>query len=197
VQNVLAENPATGAIVGQWANYNAPFVYKEYAGFADFTFHFTERFDVQIGGRESQIRQTFSYIQTGLYDPVFFGAPSPIVFPQVDAKSSAFTYLVTPKFKVSPDFMIYARLASGYRPGGPNPSPGVPPEFGPDKTKNYELGVKADFLDHTLSIDTSVYYIDWKNIQVFLSNPVTGQGYTVTRAERRVRVLSSQRSQGL
>jgi outer membrane receptor protein involved in Fe transport len=75
--------------------------------------------------------------------------------------------------------MVYARLASGYRAGGPNLtiSPGTPPQYSPDTTKNYEIGVKNELLDHTLSIDASLYYIDWNNIQLSLVNPQNGLGY--------------------
>jgi outer membrane receptor protein involved in Fe transport len=68
--------------------------------------------------------------------------------------------------------MTYARIASGYRPGGPNTtfSLGLPPQFSPDKTQNYELGVKGEALDRMMSFDTSVYYIDWKNIQLPLES---------------------------
>ena len=41
---------------------------------------------------------------------------------------------------------------SGYRPGGPNLtiSPGTPSQYSPDKTKNYEIGTKADFLGRSV-----------------------------------------------
>jgi outer membrane receptor protein involved in Fe transport len=69
--------------------------------------------------------------------------------------------------------MAYARLASGFRPGGPNTSlatgDGAPATFGPDKTKSYELGLKGNVLDHTLIIDLSAYYIQFQNIQISLS----------------------------
>jgi outer membrane receptor protein involved in Fe transport len=87
---------------------------------------------------------------------------------------------VTPEFKVSPDLMVYARIASGYRPGGPNLtlSPGTPTQYDPDKTDNYEIGAKADLLDGRLSIDGSLYSIAWKDIQLSLVNPQSGLGYT-------------------
>jgi outer membrane receptor protein involved in Fe transport len=44
-------------------------------------------------------------------------------------------------------------------------------EFKPDKTQNYEIGVKADAFDHLLSFDASAYYIDWKDIQLSLVGP--------------------------
>jgi iron complex outermembrane recepter protein len=77
---------------------------------------------------------------------------------------------VTPRMKISQDLMMYLRFASGYRPGGPNlvTSNTLPAQYDPDKTLNYEIGLKGDFLEHTLSVDTSLYYIDWKNIQLSL-----------------------------
>jgi outer membrane receptor protein involved in Fe transport len=53
----------------------------------------------------------------------------------------------------------------------------VPREYGPDKTENYELGLKGDFIDHKLSIDGSVYYVDWKDIQLSVYDPENFQSY--------------------
>jgi outer membrane receptor protein involved in Fe transport len=70
--------------------------------------------------------------------------------------------------------MVYARFASGYRPGTPNlPAFGVARESDPDRTKTYELGLKGEFLEHLLSTDASLYYIDWTNIQIQLTDPVS------------------------
>ena len=68
--------------------------------------------------------------------------------------------------------MVYARVATGYRPGGPNaqpiaPPPGVPQEYGADKTINFELGVRSTQLDGRLSIDVAAFHVDWKDIQLF------------------------------
>jgi outer membrane receptor protein involved in Fe transport len=88
------------------------------------------------------------------------------------AKGESFTYQINPRFKPSPDHMIYGRLASGYRPGGPNagcnpdPDEPVPCQFKPDKVINYELGAKGDIIPGALSYDISLYLIDWKDIQV-------------------------------
>jgi outer membrane receptor protein involved in Fe transport len=177
VQDIDAEDTGTGAVVGQFASFIDPATYEEYAGFTDLTYHFTDRFDLQIGGRESQIRQTYAQTTTGVYDTLFLDEPSPVVVPTAHASANAFTYLVTPRFKLSPDLMLYARLASGYRAGGPNAAPGTPPQYSPDKTENYELGMKGDFLGHILSVDTSLYYIEWKDIQLSLQDPQNFQDY--------------------
>jgi len=151
--------------------------YREYAGFSDLTFRFTDRFDIQVGARERNIEQSYHEVDTGPFVPAFEGKPTPLYYPLVDTHSTAFTYLATPRFKISPDLMVYARLASGYRPGGPNPTAsafGLPLEFQPDKAKNYEVGVKGDLADHMFSFDASLYYIDWKNIQLSFIDPAIG-----------------------
>jgi outer membrane receptor protein involved in Fe transport len=79
--------------------------------------------------------------------------------------------LVTPQFKISPNLMVYSRIASGYRPGRANGfslDPAVPFASRPDKTKNYEIGLKGDVLDHALSFDASLYHIDFNDIQITL-----------------------------
>ena len=182
VWNYPVSDPFTGVRVGDWGTSNtthSPIVYSELAAFGDLTYHVTDRFDIQMGGRESEIKVVVHPF-TAAIDTMLSGLPTnPYVFPEQVIKDNAFTYLLTPRFKVSPDLMVYARLASGYRAGGSNAgTPHVPQEYFPDKTKNYEIGAKADFLDHTLSVDGSLYYIDWSNIQLPLVYPANGSTYT-------------------
>ena len=173
-QTVEAENPTTGDIVSNgYFLFNTPDSYREYAGFVDLTYHFTDRFDIQIGGRETHSKSSFGQQESG---PAFGPPPYPIVLPTEGATSNVFTYLFTPELKVSSSLLVYARLASGFRPGTPNALvAGAPANSSPDKTQNYELGLKGDFLDSKLTLDTSLYYINWKNIQLSLASP---QGYT-------------------
>ncbi len=175
---ISAQDIGTGAIVGQWAYIDFPSTYQEYAGFTDLTWHFTERFDVQFGGRYSSFKQKALTTIIGPY-AALLGMSSPVVYPTGVEKADAFTYLVTPRFVFSPDLMLYARFASGYRPGGANLIFGdtAPKGYAPDKTNNYEIGLKGDFLDHALSIDASVYYIRWQDIQLSLVDLQTFTGY--------------------
>ena len=179
VQDINATDLNTAAVVGLDLQDEFSATYMELAGFTDLTTHITDQFDVQLGARESQIRQTFSDKFVGPLDLVFFGAPSPFINPQVDSSANAFTYLVTPRFKISPDLMVYGRFASGYRPGGSNFGAGgiVPAAYSPDKTMNYELGVKGAFLDNRLSVDASAYYISWTKIQVAEIDPLDATAY--------------------
>jgi outer membrane receptor protein involved in Fe transport len=93
----------------------------------------------------------------------------------VDVGSSAdhsVTYLVTPSYNFDDHNMVYLRVASGYRPGGPTGvapsllSGGAPETYKPDSLTNYEVGYKASFPEQRMTIDVSVFDIEWKNIQI-------------------------------
>ncbi len=178
-ESLLATEPTTGAVLLDWGDFDDPNSYTETAGYADLTFHVTRRLDIQVGGRESHDHQTLTEITTGPYDPLLLGAPSPVIYPETDTNENAFTYLFTPQFRLSPALMVYLRLASGFRPGGANTNATTSAlsHFNPDRTQNYGLGVKGDFLDRRLTVDASLYYIDWKHIQLQLRNPVTHYTY--------------------
>jgi iron complex outermembrane recepter protein len=187
VADFAALDPATGAQAGQIAVSATPEVkFREYAAFTDLTVHFTDRFDVQFGGRYSNNNLSYFSVRGG---PLLGNVTT--VSPQYSSKGSPLTYLVTPRFKLSPDMMVYARLASGYRPGVPNINCGlvtVPCQSDADTTQNYELGVKGDAFARILTFDASLYYIDWKKIQLPLA---TADGFGFTANEGRAK------SQGL
>lgn len=136
------------------------------SAFLNLTYHFTDSFDLQVGGRES-----FDTSWSGVTTYISPGS-SPSLTPGISGRVNAATYSFTPRYKISNDLMVYSRIASGDQPGGPNASyglPGVPQTYGAAKAWTYEVGLKSSQLDDRLSIDTSVYYIDWKGIQVSLN----------------------------
>jgi iron complex outermembrane receptor protein len=69
--------------------------------------------------------------------------------------------------------MLYARAASGYRPGGPNLAVKDPvtgqfvgvTNFQADKLWNYEVGAKLQPAKWLL-VDATVFYMDWTDIQL-------------------------------
>jgi len=182
-------DPSTGAVGGLLWTYNwaySPFTLSEEAVFGDVTLHFTDRFSLQVGGREARNRIFFQQENTGPGIIDLFGVPSPQVLAPERASGNAFTYLVSPQFKLSSDAMVYARIASGYRIGGPNPIPSaqsadlIPSDYKPDRTNNYEMGLKGEFLDKRLSIDAAIYYTTWHDFQLNVNyGPVD---YFVTNA---------------
>lgn len=188
----FAWDAASGTPGARLAFYHYPNTFEEYAGFADLTVHFTDRFDVQFGGRYSTNRQVYDRIDAGPIIPFLFNRPSPLITPTIRTEDGAFTYLVTPRFRISSDLMTYLRVASGYRPGGSNPkayAASYPDSYEPDKTVNYELGIKGAAFGGKLSFDASLYYIDWDDIQLSLIEAASSRLYQVN--------ASSAKSQGV
>lgn len=141
--------------------------YEEYAGFANLTWHVTPRFDLTFGGREGHNTQHADQ----LIDQTALGGTREQP-PRASSSEDVFTYSVAPRFELSDNTSIYARLATGYRPGGPNvlpanPPPGTPRTYDSDRLKSYEAGIKGGWLDNTVSLDLAAYYLDWEDIQLF------------------------------
>ena len=141
-----------------------PSRYKEHAGFANVTWHLAPKFDLTAGGRYSHNKQSVVQNTDGL---LAGGAASC----DGDSSDNVFTYSIAPTFKPNENTRIYARIAKGYRPGGPNAvSPlapdGVPRQFGPDTTTNYEVGIKMETPDRLLTLEASAFLIDWKDVQL-------------------------------
>jgi len=169
------DNDYTNAIVGYLngapipytiALYSAPTSYKEYAAFGDVTYHFTRSFDTQLGVR-------FSRNDQDLAETYYPGLVTGPTVSGIRSSENVTTYLATARYHFTDSNMAYARIASGYRPGGPNvevtdPITGMVrggSSFEPDTLWNYELGIKLA-LNDVLTLDTSVFHIDWKNIQL-------------------------------
>lgn len=146
-----------GIVTGLTANIASE--YEERAVFGGITYHFSPQFDVNVGARYAENEQ--SMIQGGT--AVANGTES--------SSDSAFTYSIAPRWRLSDNTMLYARVATGYRPGGPNilgvPSV-IPPTFEPDETTNYEIGIKTDIIPGLLRLDAAAFHIDWRDIQLLV-----------------------------
>jgi iron complex outermembrane receptor protein len=137
--------------------------YMEYAGFADVTYHVIPQFDLDAGLRYSHNSQDRTTTAAGLL------ALTGVIPAYGHATSSdgVWTESAAARWHLNEQSMLYARYSTGYRPGGPNTAGGA---FSPDTTRNYELGFKTSGLGGVLRADLSVYYIDWRDIQLNFFN---------------------------
>jgi len=144
---------------------------RETAAYGDLTYRFSPSFDVQAGIRYSHIAQ--DYVQT---DFTFAGAP---LIPDLagSATLSKNTYLGVARYHFDRDTMLYARVATGYRPGGPNDViPGVSSAaatYQSDSLISYELGLKGALASERFDYSIDAFRINWKNIQVQGVDPAT------------------------
>jgi iron complex outermembrane receptor protein len=110
---------------------------------------------------------------------------------------------VTPKgvltWQPDHDNLFYLSATKGYRVGGVNVGVGnicggdlqtlglpigsdglrhVPTQFASDNLWSYEIGGKNTFLEHRLQIDSSLFLINWRNIQQNVYLPSCGEQFT-------------------
>jgi iron complex outermembrane recepter protein len=138
--------------------------FKEEAAFVTLTYHFTPQFDVAVGGRYAHNKQTSNET---------FGGLDALESSNTVGQSSQGVglYSVAPRWRPTDNLTVYARVASGYRPGGPNDFPlGIPAgtasTFKDDTVVTSTLGVRSDFLNHRLSLDVSAFDTHWRDIQL-------------------------------
>jgi len=148
---------------------------SEYAGFFDTTLYLAPKFDLTLGYRYSRIDQSQTQSSGGeLYNP---GNPNVLRQTSQTFSEGPSTYLAAARYHVNDDLLLYARAASGYRPGGGRAlPPGTPPGFADfytsDKLWSYEVGEKLKAWEGRLTVDADAFYIDWSNIQA--QEPVPG-----------------------
>ena len=155
--------------------------YDEFSAFGSVKLNFTKRLSVEVGGRYTNNWQTsFIVNRAGLAN---FLAADDAQGP-INSQESVFTWSVAPSFHFNDDGQFYARIATGYRPGGPNNPvanrpPDFPTEFQSDSTINYEIGTKGFLFDRKVSFDLAAFYIDWTNIQVVTGIVLAGRSFSI------------------
>ncbi|AOO66295.1 putative TonB-dependent receptor [Sulfurospirillum halorespirans DSM 13726] len=144
---------------------------ETYAAFGQVIVPFASHFEWTLGGRvqriEKEIDSNYTLTSIDLYPGMDFATH------HYDAKDSWTAFL--PKtallYKINDNLSAYASISTGYLPGGFNnyaTSGGKETNmFEPQKSINYEVGVKGDTLDGTLFLGANIFYMDITDIHVY------------------------------
>ena len=115
-----------------------------------------------------------------------------ISVPDRDVSFDAFSWTAGLDYKVTDDSLVYASISRGFRSGGidderlnlTGPEPVVAADgtvttltaeditVDPEFVINYEVGLKADFLNNTVRWNSAAFYSDYTDIQVQTFDPV-------------------------
>jgi outer membrane receptor protein involved in Fe transport len=124
---------------------------------------------ITVGGRWYRTRVEGVSMSSGLAAAIANQQPVTIAEPQVESKGFSPKFAVA--WQVSRDVLIYSSAAKGFQFGGinvvPIPIDDYPPTYDSSTLWSYEAGIRTDWLDRTLRADLAVFYLDWKNAQVF------------------------------
>jgi iron complex outermembrane receptor protein len=104
----------------------------------------------------------------------------------IDAETSSSVLLpkVGLEYRFNPNLMVYTSITRGYKPGGLNYRADVPGSliFAPEKSWNYEAGLKSSWLDDKLIANLALFSNQLENYQAALPDPVTGIFSSITNA---------------
>ena len=97
---------------------------------------------------------------------------------------------IIPRFALNYSFgkqSVYATAARGYKTGGFNSTFERPEDltFDPEFSWNYEIGIKSPLFKNILYADVALFYIDWKNQQIYQTVP-SGRGSMLKNAGQSV-----------
>ncbi len=146
--------------------------FQDKSVFGELTWHFMTHGQITFGARH--FSQEFTDAQS--YDDWAF----PTFLPAVPHSSPASKTVgkVNPSYEYAKDQFVYALWSQGFRRGGANSVPLTGPfqespalaSYQPDKTNNYELGLKGRF-NNGLSYTFAVFDIKWDKPQISASLP--------------------------
>lgn len=139
--------------------------YEELAFYANASWYVSPSVELSFGARSSDNEQTARQITSG---PLAGDSDF-----SVDSSENPFTWSFSPRWKFSDNGSVYARVATGFRPGGPNVVPPAAPGDTPrtydsDSLTSYEVGLKTSNASGTMSLDVAAYFLDWEDIQLFI-----------------------------
>jgi iron complex outermembrane recepter protein len=171
------------ATTPSWFDAYSPTTLSQDAAFADATYALTDELKIDVGARLNHYNYRFSSCISGWGSAN--GAATPSCSGLIELASTSFNPKFNLSYTFSPDLMAYGTVASGFRPGGGNaayPTTGSawgaafqqqnytsgkwPSTYEPDRVLSYELGEKARLLDRRLTVNASVYYEDWRHVQL-------------------------------
>ncbi|QIB64930.1 TonB-dependent receptor [Kineobactrum salinum] len=160
-----------------------------YAAYIQGDWNFSDRWTLTLGARftldEKETESTS--INCGALSPGFENYPdcagvggSLNIIAQTfsiaaDDEWSDFSPKASLQFRQTDQVMWFATVAKGFKSGGFGGAPGTPEQAATPVDEeiawNYELGMKGDFLDNSLRLNISAFYMDYQDLQVVRFGP--------------------------
>jgi iron complex outermembrane recepter protein len=183
-------------------SYYSPMPIYQQSVFGEVTYNITDPWAVTIGARRYHYNAPVSLDQ--------FGALTSTVVTQTSEKDQGVTPKASMSYQFTPDLMVYATAAKGFRPGGgtgPVPTSGPascetqlqteygsngafvngPTSFKSDNIWSYEVGEKLRLFENRVTVNGSLYFEKWSGVQQANALSDCGYTYSVNAGDAHVR----------
>lgn len=172
----------------------------QFAGFGEGNYWVTDKFKVTAGVRVTRLEISYYQLNYGQFSGRVKTGPGAVT------QGSSVDSPVTPKFgleyDLTPNRILYANAAQGFRAGGVNPQVSqaicqigldqlgitaatIPASYNSDKVWSYEVGGKFRLLDNKLQLNAAGYLIDWSGVQTTVAITGCGQSFVINGGRAR------------
>ena len=157
-----------------------------WAAYLSGTYAFSDRLSLSGGIRYTEEERTVALdnrvdFDIGhLYgmDPDILWTPVMTNAANIDHSWSDVSPQLSLNYRWSDDIFLYGSVSNGFKAGGiqgTSLSPGKE-IFDSEHVWSYEIGVKTDWYDKRLRVNTAFYYMDYRDFQATIQDPETGLG---------------------
>ncbi len=121
-------------------------------------------------------------------------APGPCPQDQKSVGYAFWSWELSTRYRLTPELNAYARVGRSQRSGGWNvPVASLDDQpFRPEQLTDFEVGLKADLLEHSLLINADVFYGRYDDMQRLLAELVNGTPATLVTNAGRARISGAE-----
>jgi iron complex outermembrane recepter protein len=144
---------------------------EQVAAFGELSYDLTENFTITAGARWFDYDRKFAQIQQ---QPEGFNGAVTHLDGNQETSEDGNVVKLNLTYRFDEDRLVYATYSEGFRVGGSNPlkpASVLPRDYSSDELKNYEVGLKSEWLDNRLRFNLSAYYMEWDDFAVQLEDP--------------------------
>jgi outer membrane receptor protein involved in Fe transport len=172
----------------------------QFAGYGEGNYWLTDKLKLTAGVRVTRLEISYYQLNYGQFSSRTPQSPGSVT------QGSSVDSPVTPKFGIeydlTPNRILYATAAEGFRAGGVNPqvaqavcavglaqlginATDIPSAYQSDKVWSYEAGGKFRLLDNRLQLNAAAYMIDWTGVQSTVVIGGCGQSFVINGGRAR------------
>lgn len=129
---------------------------QAYAIFGNVDYELSDRLTIGVGARYSEETKKNEGINAAVFGPALFSSQ--------EKTWDAFTPRVTLNYRLNADMSVYGSVSQGFKSGQFGVA--IPQGADPEYIWDYEAGVKGSFRDGALNAQASVFYYDFKDLQL-------------------------------